>query len=56
MSKFTYLSLTRFEWVFYYPLAYQNGKVYVPERGKNQNLMPPIRIGETIIGKLKELW
>jgi hypothetical protein len=42
--------------IFYYPLAYQNGKVYVPERGKNQALMPPVRGDGMIVGKIKHLW
>jgi hypothetical protein len=42
--------------IFYYPLAYQNGKVYVPERGKNQALMPPVRNDGMIVGKIKHLW
>ena len=42
--------------IFYYPLSYQEGKVYVPERGKNQALMPPIRPDGIITGKIKELW
>jgi hypothetical protein len=42
--------------IFYYPLAYQNGKVYVPERGKNQALMPPVRPDGLITGKIKALW
>jgi hypothetical protein len=42
--------------IFYYPLAYQNGKVYVPERGKNQALMPPLRGDGMVVGKIKHLW
>ncbi len=42
--------------IFYYPLAYQNGKVYVPERGKNPALMPSVRPDGIITGKIKELW
>lgn len=42
--------------IFYYPLSYQNDKVYVPERGKNQALMPPIRPDGIITGKIKALW
>lgn len=42
--------------VFYSPLGHQDGKLYVPEKGKNQKLMPPIRFGQTIIGNLKALW
>lgn len=42
--------------VFYYPLAYQEGKLYVPERGKNQALMPPIRPDGIVVGKIKQLW
>lgn len=42
--------------IFYYPLAYQSEKLYVPERGKNQALMPPIRPDGIITGKIKELW
>ena len=42
--------------IFYYPLAYQSEKLYVPERGKNQALMPPIRPDARIVGKIKELW
>jgi hypothetical protein len=42
--------------VFYDRLTPQDGKMYVPEAGKNQRLMPPVRFGDTIVGKLKELW
>jgi hypothetical protein len=42
--------------IFYYPLAYQSKKLYVPERGKNMALMPPIRPDARIVGKIKELW
>ncbi len=42
--------------IFYDRLTYQNGKMYVPEAGKNQRLMPPTRISDSIIGKLKALW
>ena len=42
--------------IFYYPLHYQSAKLYVPERGKNQALMPPIRPDARIVGKIKELW
>ena len=42
--------------IFYYPLAWRNGKLYVPERGKNQALMPPIRPDGITGGKIKELW
>jgi predicted Zn-dependent protease with MMP-like domain len=42
--------------LFYYPLHYRTGKVYVPERGKNQALMPPIRPDAIIVNKIKALW
>jgi hypothetical protein len=42
--------------IFYYPLEHQNGKLYVPQKGKNQALMPPIRADHMITRKIKELW
>jgi hypothetical protein len=42
--------------VFYHPLEHQNGKLYVPQKGKNPALMPPIRADQMITRKIKELW
>lgn len=42
--------------IFYYPLHYRTGKLYVPERGKNQALMPPMRPDGIVIGKIKGFW
>jgi len=42
--------------VFYSPLMHRDGKLYVPQKGRNQNLMPPIRVGPSIVHKVKKLW
>ncbi len=42
--------------IFYSPLMQRDGKLYVPVKGRNPTLMPPIRIGNSIIYKVKKLW
>jgi len=42
--------------IFYFPMAYRQGTVYVPEINKNQSPMPPIRPDSSITGKMAALW
>ena len=42
--------------LFNSPLTPLNGKFYYGQKGRNQALMPPIRIGKSIINKVGQLW
>lgn len=42
--------------IFYFPLSFDDGKAFVPEKGKEKRRMPPIHFGNNIISNLKALW
>jgi len=42
--------------IFNSPLTPRDGKFYIPQKGRNQALMPPIRVGNSIVSKVKKLW
>jgi hypothetical protein len=42
--------------IFNSPLTPRDGKFYIPQKGRNQALMPPIRVGMSIISKVKKIW
>lgn len=42
--------------IFNSPLTPLDGKFYVPQKGRSQAPMPPIRVGKSIVAKVATIW